>query len=69
MPKVVGLYKNSRSGLKHNMGGWFEKKKKTPPEPKPATEPKPKEPISSIGKEARSAIERRKKALKEAMQD
>ena len=60
MPKVVGLYKNSRSGLKHNMGGWFEKKKKQPPEPKPA-------PISDVGKEARSAIEKRKKALKEAM--
>jgi len=61
MPKVVGLYKNSRSGLKHNMGGWFEKKKKRPPEPKPT------EPISSVGKEAMSAIEKRKKALKEVM--
>jgi len=63
MPKVVGLYKNSRSGLKHNMGGWFEKKKDKPPEPKPV----PKAPISDVGKEAMSAIERRKKALKEAM--
>ena len=63
MPKVVKLYKNSRSGLKHNLGGWFEKKKKSPPEPKP--EPKP--PISDVGKEARSAIDRRKEALKEVM--
>ena len=64
MPKVVKLYQGSRSGLKHNMGGWFEKKEK-PPEPKP----KPKAPISDVGKDAMSAIKRRKRALKEAMGD
>jgi len=73
MPKVVKMYGKSRRGLKHNMGGWFEKKEKPPqpvePPAEPLVEPKPKPPISDVGKDAMSAIERRKKALTDIMGD
>ena len=71
MPKVVGMYKKSRQGLKHNLGGFFGKPKegeKQLPLPKPPVTPKPGK-IKEVGSEARSAIERRKKALQEAMKD
>lgn len=69
MPKVVGMYESERKGLKHNLGGIFSKPKKNQKQV-PGTEPKESEgKISDVGKEARSAIERRKKALKEAMAD
>lgn len=63
MPKVVGMYETSRKSLKHNLGGFFGKPKKK------EKEPKPKGKISDVGKEAMSAIERKKKALAEAMKD
>jgi len=68
MPKVVGMYKKSRQGLEHNLGGFFGKPKEkkeqlpTPPKPKPGQ-------VKEVGSEARSAIERRKRALAEAMKD
>lgn len=70
MPRVVGMYKKSRQGLEHNLGGFFGKPKKKE-EPKEHVEPpmKPMKPISDVGKEAMSAIERRKKALAEVMKD
>ena len=63
MPKVVGMYEKSRRGLAHNLGGFFGKPKKK------EEEPKPKGKIGDVGKEAMSAIERRKRALAEAMKD
>lgn len=55
MPKVIKLYQKSRSSLKHNMGGWFEKKK---PE---------KEPIKTVTTDTLTAIEKKKKALQDAL--
>ena len=67
MPKIVGLYKNSRSGLKHNLGGWFEKKKKSPPEPKPKKEKKKKK--DEWTENTKRGLAARRKALKELMGD
>jgi len=75
MPKVTKLYEKSRKGLEHNLGGFFGKPKKKEIEPivAPPRYGKPESPkpgkIKEVGSEARSAIERRKKALEEAMKD
>jgi len=64
MPKIVKLYGGSRRELKHNMGGWFEKKK---PEPAPKTE---KKTFSDAGKKVKESIlERNRRLKKEALTD
>jgi hypothetical protein len=73
MPKVVKLYKGSRSGLEHNMGGWFEKKKKSPPEPKPKKQrlemKQEKKKKDEWTENTKRGLAARRKALKEAMGD
>ena len=69
MPKIVKMYGKSRRGLKHNMGGWFEKKEK-PPEPTPAPTPAPKPPKEDKWvKSTKKGIKNRRDALKELMKD
>jgi len=57
MPRVVRLYESSRRGLAHNMGGFFGKPKEK------------KEQVKTVGSEAKSAIERRNEALKNATKE
>jgi len=65
MPRVVKMYNKSRKDLKHNMGSLFGLKAPKKEEEKPPAE----KVAEKILPETTSIIQKRKKALKETLED